>query len=57
MPTITVSSSTLREKARAIRKILDDQKTAHQQLWTQMKTQVSQLPADLRSSHRHANNT
>lgn len=55
MPTITVSTSVLREKARLIRKLLEENKAEHQQLWNQISAQVSLLPRDLRSSHAVAN--
>lgn len=56
MATITVSTDLLRAKARIIRALLDEQKAAHQQLWAQISTQASMLPADLRASHAYANN-
>ena len=52
---ITVSPDILREKARLIRKLLDENKAAHQQLWLQVSTQVNALPRDLAASHAYAN--
>jgi uncharacterized protein YukE len=56
MATITVSPDILREKARLIREVLEESKTAHQQLWSQITMQVCLLPRDLRVSHTYANN-
>ena len=56
MPTITVSTSVLREKARLIRLLLEENKLEHLQIWNQISAQVSLLPRDLRASHAFANN-
>lgn len=55
MATITVSPEILRQKARLIRKLLDENKIAHQQLWSQLSTQVNMLPRDLVATHEYAN--
>src|SRR5215469_16360042 len=55
MATITVHTEVLRQKARLIRSLLDESQTAHQQLWTQITSNASQLPSDLASSHNYAN--
>ncbi|BCL80907.1 hypothetical protein ccbrp13_33720 [Ktedonobacteria bacterium brp13] len=56
MTTITVSTKVLREKARLIRSLLDESKTAHQNLWGQMSATAGMLPSDLCSTHEYANN-
>lgn len=55
MATITVHTEVLRQKARQIRSLLEESKTAHQQLWTQITGNASRLPSDLASSHDYAN--
>jgi uncharacterized protein YukE len=56
MATITVSTDVLREKARIIRRVLHDNKIAHQNLWKQMSSSATTLPSDIYASHVHANN-
>lgn len=55
MTTIIVSPDMLREKARLIRRLLDERKIAHQNVWNQLSNVASTLPADLRQSHEIAN--
>lgn len=55
MPTITVSTAVLREKARSIRTLLDQTKTAHQQLWSQINANNNTLTEDLRGANEQAN--
>jgi uncharacterized protein YukE len=55
MATITVHTEVLRQKARQIRSLLEESKTTHQQLWTQITGNAGQLPPDLASSHDYAN--
>jgi len=55
MATITVHTDVLRQKARQIRSLLEESKTAHLQLWTQITGNANQLPSDLASSHDNAN--
>lgn len=57
MPTITVSTAVLREKARRIRTLADERLTQHRMLWTQMNVTKNSLPSDLRSSHEQANDS
>ena len=55
MATITVFTATLREKAQAIRSVLDDHKALHQQLWGQIQSDTNSLPSDVRSANEGAN--
>ncbi len=55
MATITVHTEVLRQKARQIRSLIEEGKTTHQQLWTQISGHADQLPTDLASAHEHAN--
>lgn len=51
MATFTVSTATLREKARLIRVLLEESETSHQQLWAQISAQVTALPRDIAATH------
>jgi hypothetical protein len=55
MATIKVSPETLREKARLIRTLLEENKGNHHYLWTQISGQVTALPRNIAASHYYLN--
>ena len=55
MTEFTVSPALLRAKAQLLRKLLDERKATHQNVWEQLSSVAGMLPSDLSSSHAHAN--